>query len=75
MLEKTYVDFEVAVVVAESETTTKGGDGKAGAEIQVASIIKANIGGGGKIESGSTASTEQTHRVVFKVPIFMNAHF
>jgi hypothetical protein len=73
--EKTYVDFDVAVVVGESETTMKGGEGKTGGEIQVASIIKANIGGGGKIESGSTASTEQTHRVAFKVPIFMNAHF
>lgn len=73
--EKTYVDFDVAVVVGESETTTKSGDGKAGVEIQVASIVKANIGGGGKIEAGSTASTEQTHRVAFKIPIFMNAHF
>lgn len=73
--EKTYVDFDVAVVVGESETATKSGDSKAGAEIQVASVIKANIGAGGKIESGSTASTEQTHRVAFKVPIYMNAHF
>jgi hypothetical protein len=27
--EKTYVDFDVAVVVGESETTTKSGDDKA----------------------------------------------
>lgn len=73
--EKTYVDFDVAVVVGEEDTTTKGGDGKAGAEIHVAAIIKANIGASGKIETGSTTSTEQTHRVAFKVPIYMNAHF
>ena len=75
MSEKTYVDFDVAVVVGESGTTTKVGDGEAGAEDQVASIIKATIDGGGKIESDSTASTEQTPRAAFKAPIYMNAHF
>jgi hypothetical protein len=73
--EKTYIDFDVAVVVGESETNIKGGGGKTGAEIQVASIIKASIGGEGTIESNSTASKEQTHRVAFKVPVYMNAHF
>lgn len=73
--EKTDVDFDVAIVVGESETASKGADGKAGAEIQVASIVKVGIGGGGKLESRSTASAEQTHRVGFKVPIYLNAHF
>lgn len=73
--EKTYVDFDVAVVVNESETATKSRGGKAGAEIQVAAVIKANIDGGGKVKSESTASSGQTHRVSFKAPIYMNAHF
>ena len=73
--EKTYVDFDVAVVVGENDTTTKSGDGKAAAEIQVASIVKANIGAGGSLEAISKTSTEQTHRITFKIPIYMNAHF
>jgi hypothetical protein len=73
--EKTYVDFDVAVVVGESDMTSKGGDGRVGGEIKVASIVKANIGAGGKAEASSTASTQQTHRVTFKVPVFLNAHF
>lgn len=68
--EKAYVDSDVAVVVNESETATKSGGGKAGAEIQVAAVIKAN-----KVKSESTASSGQTHRVSFKAPIYMNAHF
>jgi len=73
--EKTYVDFDVAVVVNEGDTKVKGADGRVGGEIQVASVFKANVGGGGKTESTATASTQQTHRVTFKVPVFMNAHF
>ena len=73
--ERTYVDFDVAVVVNQSDTTTKGGGGKAGAEIQVASVIRASIGANGKIEAGASTSMEQTHRVAFKVPVYMNAHF
>lgn len=73
--EKTYVDFDVAVVIGETDTTTKTGDGKVGAEIQVASILKASVGAGGKIEANAKTSTEQTHRITFKVPIYMNAHF
>jgi hypothetical protein len=73
--EKTYVDFDVAVVVNETDSKTRSGGGNAGTEIQVASIIKANFGGTGKFEVGANASTEQTHRVSFKIPIFVNAHF
>jgi hypothetical protein len=73
--EKTYVDFDVAVVVSETDTKSRSSNGKAGAEILVASVIKASVGAAGKVESGLTTSTEQTHRVAFKVPIYMNAHF
>ena len=73
--EKTYVDFDVAVVVGEGRTSTKGGDAKVGADIQVASVVKVNLGGGGKVEHGAKSSTESTHRIAFKVPVDMNAHF
>src|SRR5215813_404532 len=73
--EKTYVDFDVAVAVSEQDTTTRSGGGKTGAEIQVASIVKANIGVSGKIEAGSTTSTEQTSRVVFRVPIYFGVNY
>ena len=73
--EKTYVDFDVAVVVGETDTKTKGGGGHLGAEIRVASVVKANAGADGKLEASATASTQQTHRVAFKVPIYLNAHF
>ncbi|MGH7093324.1 MAG: hypothetical protein ACREFB_07310 [Stellaceae bacterium] len=73
--ERTYVDFDVAVVVGANEKTSKGGKVKAGAEIEVASIIKARIGGGGEATKNSQTSTERTHRVAFKVPVYMTAHF
>src|SRR3546814_4441362 len=67
--------FDVAVVVGESDTTAKAGDGRIGADIQVATIVKASAGMGGKAEATSTASQQQTHRVAFKVPVYLNAHF
>jgi hypothetical protein len=73
--ERTYVDFDVAVVVNAGEKTKKGGKGKLGAEIEVASIIKASAGGGGEVTKKSDTSTEQTHRVAVKVPVYMTAHF
>src|SRR3546814_15089242 len=73
--ERTYIDFDVAVVVGESDTTAKAGDGRIGADIQVATIVKASAGMGGKAEATSTASQQQTHRVAFKVPVYLNAHF
>src|SRR3546814_10420061 len=61
--ERTYIDFDVAVVVGESDTTAKAGDGRIGADLQVATIVKASAGMGGKAEATSTASQQQTNRV------------
>lgn len=73
--EKSYIEFDVAVVVNEGDTKVAGADGRAHGEIQVAAVFKASLGGGGKTESTAMASIQQTHRVTFKVPVFLNAHF
>lgn len=46
--ERTGIDFDVAVVVGGSDTTSKAGDGRVGADIQVATILKAGAGMGGR---------------------------
>jgi hypothetical protein len=73
--EKSYIDFDVSLVVNEKKNSSSSGSGKIGGEIKVASIAKfgAEVGGAG----GSSAenSSESTHRVAFKVPVYMNAHF
>jgi hypothetical protein len=75
LTEKSFIDFDVSILVGETEETKKGGSVGATAEIKVASIGK--IGGtvGGKSEGTSTARAEQTHRVSFKVPVYMNANY
>jgi len=73
--EKTYIDFDIAIVVGESDTTTKGGSGKIDGKIQVASVLKAGLSTGGKLESESTASSQQTHRIAFKVPVYIAANY
>ncbi|HEV7229136.1 MAG TPA: hypothetical protein VGN45_11895 [Brevundimonas sp.] len=73
--EKSYVEFDVSVVVAETEESKIGGQGQANGEIKVASFVK--IGGalGGQAERTNAQRAEQTHRVAFKVPLYMNANF
>lgn len=73
--EKSFVDFDVSVVVNDATSVSKDGGGKLGGEISVASIgkLKAELGGGAdKTRQNSTA---QTHRVAFQVPVYFNAHF
>src|SRR3546814_19948864 len=72
--ERTYIDFDVAVVVGESDTTAKAGDGRIGADIQVATIVKASAGMGGKEEATSTASQQQTPRLQLKVTGYLTAN-
>src|SRR3546814_20603609 len=59
--ERTYIDFDVAVVVGESDTTAKAGVGRIGADIQVATIVKASAGMGGQEEAPTPASHPQKH--------------
>ena len=73
--ERSYVQFDVSIVVSDNEEVRKGGDAKVGGEIKVASIAKVSVGAGGKIETVAGAKSEQTHRVAFQVPMYMNANY
>lgn len=46
--EPNYVEFDVSVLVSDSEQNTSGGDGKASAEIKVASTAKLSGDLGGR---------------------------
>lgn len=73
--ERSYVDFDVSIVVGEDAGSEASGAGKAGGEIKVASIFTASLGAEGEKKSTSSKSTEQTHRVAFKVPVYMGASY
>lgn len=73
--EKGYVEFDVQVVVGESSTSTKGGKGQLGAEIQVAALGKLSASAGGDADATKAITSERTHHVTFKVPIYMAANF
>lgn len=75
LTEKSYVDFDVSVVVNDSTTSGKDGSGKIGGEISVASIAKVKAEIGGSADQKHENSTAKTHRVVFKVPVYLNADF
>ncbi|MDR3558258.1 MAG: hypothetical protein P4L61_01875 [Candidatus Pacebacteria bacterium] len=73
--EKSYVDFDVTVVVTETKDKKHGGDGSIGGEIKVASIASIKGNAGAKTEHSSSTSSEHTQRVSFKVPVYFAAHF
>jgi len=73
--EKSYVDFDVSIVVNETTDTATGSTGKIGGEIKVASIAKISAEVGGNTENNKSNSSEHTHRVAFKVPVYMHANF
>lgn len=75
LVECSYVEFDVSVVVGEATQGSASGSGKLGGEINVASIVKVGVELGGSKASEKTQSNEQTHRVAFKVPVYMNAHY
>jgi hypothetical protein len=73
--EACYVDFDVSIVVSENEQKSGSGTGRVTGEIKVASLGK--IGGeiGGSGQQSNASNVEHSHRVSFKVPMYMNAHF
>lgn len=73
--EKSSIDFDVSVVVNDATTVSEDGGGKVGGEINVASIAKIKAEVGGKAINSHENSTAQTHRVAFKVPVYLNADF
>jgi hypothetical protein len=73
--EKSYIEFDVSLVVSDAEEKKAGGDGKIGGEINVASVAKISAGVGGTATTSNAAKAEQTHRVAFKVPIYWSANY
>jgi hypothetical protein len=73
--EKSYVDFDVSVVVTDSNSGAKGGGVKLGSEIKVASFVRISADINGSAGSKQENTSAQTHRVAFKVPVYMNASF
>lgn len=75
LAEKSYIDFDVSVVVSEESGSQSSGSGKIGGEIKVVAMFSASAEAGGDKQVASTRSKEQTHRVAFKVPVHMNANY
>ncbi|HEX4196738.1 MAG TPA: hypothetical protein VHZ26_04790 [Caulobacteraceae bacterium] len=73
--EKSYVDFDVSIVVSEADASKRGAGGRLGGDIQVAAIAKVSLGAGGSAETSSDSRSEQTHRVSFKVPVYLHANY
>ena len=73
--EKNYVEFDVSLVVEEGSRSQTQENAKVGGEIQVVSLFKAGGSGGISTESAQNHSSQQTHRVAFKVPIHMHANY
>lgn len=74
IVEKSYVEFDIAITVGEVSNRQKEGSGGLKGEI---SVLGAKIGGeldgGGK--ATNEARSENFSRVSFKVPVHMNAQF
>jgi hypothetical protein len=75
LTEKSFIDFDVSVVVSESEETGRGGEARLSGEINVASVAKVGASISGQGKGTNSAKAEQTHRVSFKVPVYLNANY
>jgi hypothetical protein len=73
--ERSYVDFDVSVVVSESDQKMLGGGGRVSGEINVASVAKVGADLGANSKGSSLVKAEHTHRVAFKVPVYFNATY
>ena len=73
--EITYIDFDVSLVVSEGGELASSKDGRLGGGLTVASIMKFDGSGGSTEASKSSASSQLTHRVSFKVTVCMGATF
>lgn len=74
MIEKTYVEFDIAVSAASDDESKSGSSAKAGAGISVVGV-KLGTDGALNEESLRKNSNSLTSRIGFKVPIYLNAHF
>jgi len=75
VLERNEINFDVSIVVTENGEVRKRGEAKLGGELKVASVLKVSLGGTGGVEDVEATKSEKTHRVAFKVPIYLNANY
>ena len=75
IFERSYIDFDVSIVVSENDDTSKTRSGKVGGKIKIAPFVEASAEVGGSGERGTSRTTARTHRVTFKVPVHMNANY
>jgi hypothetical protein len=73
--ERSYIDFDVSIIVTETEGAERSGKGKLNAEINVATIAKIGASVGGEDKGSASTEAKQTHRVSFKVPVYLAATF
>lgn len=73
--EKSYVDFDVTVIVKDSSKTSR--DGKAGAsgKIEVARVFSVGVDASANSDGEMASEIEHTQRISFKVPVWFNGHF
>ncbi len=74
LIEKSYIDFDVSVVVKEASLRKKGRKAGFAGGIEVASFAKVSLSADGSAENETTSEAEQVHRISFKVPIYFNAN-
>lgn len=74
VIEKSYIDFDVMLVVKEGEATGSAGKAGLSGSIQVAGIARVGVSAEGNANQRSTSEMEQAHRVSFRVPVYFNAH-
>ncbi len=74
VVEKTFIEFDIAVTATSENVSSSRKSGKAGAGI---SVLSARVGVDGDLEAekGSKDSSALTSRISFKVPVYLNAHF
>ncbi|RRN75990.1 hypothetical protein [Agrobacterium deltaense] len=74
VIERSYIDFDVAITVSESVENQKEGKGGVKAEI---SVLGSKISGdvGRSLGTAVQQASENVSRVSFKVPVYMNAHY
>ena len=73
LLEKTEVEFEVALTTRKTDESGSVKSGKAGFEI---AVLSASVGLGGGVEGSKSTleNNESISRLAFKVPVYLNAH-
>lgn len=74
VIEKSYIDFDVSVVVKESAKRSNAGKAGLSGSLQVASFVNIGVSTEAGAGSESTSDTEQVHRISFKVPVYLNAN-